>query len=156
MDYTKYREKVRAEIERKGLTSVLNDTRWSRLQQGIYERLPFAPPFQMKKVLEKLPEPEYFEQDVYYNGDWYEAIGDMSDEACFCSWQHPAFDIEWLRVKPRRLEHQGKLVEPRLLDIEQEFIALLREARIPYVEKGNDYWIYGYATVEELSWIHKH
>jgi len=154
MKYDKYKIKVQKEVERRGLTSVLNDTRWNRLLQGIYKRLPFAPPFQMKDVLEELPYPEYFEQDVNYNGDWHAAIGDMSDDARFTPLQNPAFAIEWLRIKPRRLEYQGRLVESRLLDIEQEFVTLLREERIPYVKKGNDYWIYGYATAEQFAEIH--
>ncbi|ANF97124.1 DUF6678 family protein [Paenibacillus bovis] len=154
MDYNQYRTKVKNEIERRGLTSILNNTRWNRLLHGVYERLPFPPPFQMKSVLSEQPYPEPFEQDVNYNGDWHTAIGDMSDGARFAAWQSPAFDIEWLRVKPRRLQYQGRLVEPLLLDIEQEFAALLREERIPHTKKGNDYWIYGYAAAEQLAWIH--
>lgn len=155
MDYIRYKKKVMQEVERRGLTSVMNDTRWEQLKSGVYSRLPFPPAFQVKKVLSPKPEPERFEQDVSYIGDWLAILGDDSDDAQFCDWQHPAFDVEWIRIKPRRLEARGRLVADELIDIEAAFVALLQECGIPYTSEQGDYWIYGYATATEFAQLHK-
>ncbi|MFD1887719.1 DUF6678 family protein [Paenibacillus wenxiniae] len=155
MDYIRYKQQVMQEVERRGLTSVMNDTRWEKLKVGVYRKLPFPPAFQVKKVLSPKAEPESFQQDVSYDGDWHTILGDESDDAQFCDWQHPACDVEWIRVKPRRLEFRGRLVENKLIDIEAAFVTLLKECGIPYMYKEGDYWIYGYATAAEFAHLHK-
>ncbi len=155
MDYVRYKQKVLQEVEHRGLTSIMNDTRWEKLKVGVYQQLPFPPAFQVKNILSPEPSPVQFEEDVTYHGDWLTILGDLSDDAQFCDWQHPAFDVEWIRVKPRCLEHRGQLVADELVDIEEPFVALLKECRIPYVCKEGDYWIYGYATAEEFAELHK-
>ncbi|WP_411346512.1 DUF6678 family protein [Paenibacillus sp. WLX1005] len=151
MDYITYKHKVRQEVERRGLTSIMNDTRWEKLKFGVYHQLPFPPAFQVKYVLSAEPHPTAFEQDVNYNGDWTAILGDLSDDAQFCNWQHPSFNVEWVRVKPRRLEYRGQLVEDECIDIEAPFVALLHECNIPYLCRQHDYWIYGYATATEFA-----
>ena len=96
--------------------------------------LPFAPPFQFKAVLKTLPEPEQFETDVDYWGDW-------SDESL-----SPLFGVEWLRIRPRYLRHRGRLIAPEVQSVESEFLAILHRYHIPYRQDGDSIWIYGYAS----------
>ncbi|MEW4369690.1 DUF6678 family protein [Paenibacillus kandeliae] len=154
MDYIRYKQQVMQEVERRSLTSIMNDTRWEKLKYGVYHKLPFPPAFQVKTVLAADPYPLQFEQDVNYHGDWNAIIGDRSDEAVFCDWHRPSFDIEWIRVKPRRLEYRGQLVDDEVVNIEESFVTLLKECRIPYICRKGDYWIYGYATAEEFAELH--
>lgn len=133
-----HKQKVIAEVEQRSLTSVMNHTRWNELKEAIYLELRFPPAFQNKYVLEAEPYPLVFEQDVFYLGDW---------ESLSTAW----YNVEWVRVKPRLLEHIGKYTEPTLLDIEAEWVDLLQRLRIPYLKKEQDYWIYGYATATEFE-----
>ncbi|TKJ90680.1 hypothetical protein PaeCFBP13512_12675 [Paenibacillus sp. CFBP13512] len=133
-----HKQKVIAEVEQRSLTSVMNHTRWNELKEAIYLELRFPPAFQNKYVLEAEPYPLVFEQDVFYLGDW---------ESLSTAW----YNVEWVRVKPRLLEHTGKYTEPTLLNIEAEWVNLLQRLRIPYLKKEQDYWIYGYATAIEFE-----
>ncbi|WP_181150840.1 hypothetical protein [Paenibacillus sp. PCH8] len=44
-----------------------------------------------------------------------------------------------------------RYVEPEVLDMEAEWVAMLQRLRIPYIEKDHDYWIYGYATAAQFD-----
>lgn len=133
-----HKQKVIAEVEQRSLTSIMNLTKWNELQEAIYRELRFPPAFQNKYVLEAESYPLVFEQDVFYLGDW---------ESLSTAW----YNVEWVRVKPRLLEHTGKYTAPTLLDIEAEWVDLLQRLRIPYLKKEQDYWIYGYATATEFE-----
>ncbi|WCT54725.1 hypothetical protein PQ456_16165 [Paenibacillus kyungheensis] len=133
-----HKQKVIAEVEQRSLTSVMNNTKWNSLTEAIYCELAFAPAFQSKYILEVEPYPLAFEQDVFYLGDW---------ESLSTAW----YNVEWIRVKPRLLEHTGKYTAPNTLTIEAEWVNLLQRLRIPYVKKEQDYWIYGYATATEYE-----
>ncbi len=133
-----HKQKVIAEVERRSLTSIMNNTRWHELQEAIDLELRFSPAFQNKYILEVEPYPSVFEQDVFYLGDW---------ESLSTAW----YNVEWVRVKPRLLEHTGKYTEPNLINIEAEWVNLLQRLRIPYLQKEQDYWIYGYATATEFE-----
>ncbi len=133
-----HKQKVIAEVEQRSLTSIMNLTKWNELQEAIYRELRFPPAFQNKSILEPEPYPLVFEQDVFYLGDW---------ESLSTAW----YNVEWVRVKPRLLEHTGKYTAPNMLDIEAEWVNLLQRLRIPYLKKEQDYWIYGYATAIEFE-----
>jgi hypothetical protein len=128
----KFRADVFAAVEARGLVSLMNDTRWTALVDGIYTRLPFPPPFQFKDVLMEEPSPESFEHDVAYHGAWQELF--------------PYYQVEWLRVRPRYLKHQGKLVPPKLIDCTDQFVTLVRELRCPHRLDADTVWIYGHAA----------
>jgi len=60
----KSKQQIDAEVAKCGLVSVMNDTKWRELQSGVRAELPFAPPYQLKVVLNPHPYPEQFETDV--------------------------------------------------------------------------------------------
>lgn len=134
----RHKQKIIAEVEQRALTSVMNNTKWNSLEEAIYRELAFAPAFQSKYILDAEPSPLKFEQDVFYLGDW---------ESLSFAW----YNIEWVRVKPRLLEHTGKYTVPNVLSIEDEWVNLLQRLHIPYIHKEHDYWIYGYATATEYE-----
>ena len=131
-EVAKLKARSLAAIEARGLVSLMNDTRWQALVDGVYARLPFPPPFQIKLVDADAPEPAEFEHNVAYHGAWSEL------------W--PFFHIEWLRVRPRWLKHRGQLVAPETVDCSPEFVALVRELRVPHRLDGDTVWIYGHAA----------
>jgi hypothetical protein len=120
-------------VARRGLTSVMNDTRWDRLQQLI-RNLPFPPPYQYKSVLMEEPYPPSFDEDVAYLGGELCEIG-------------PFDEIEWIRFRPRYLRHRGRLIEPDIVDCADAFRAALTEARIPFEERDESIWVFGYVGV---------
>lgn len=130
----KSKQQVTAEVSKRGLVSVMNNTKWVELQGAVRRELPFGPPYQLKVVLNSRPEPEHFEADVDYLGDW-------SDECL-----SPFYEIEWLRIRPRFLRRRGQLIPPEVQSVESEFLALLHRYHIPYRRDGDTIWIYGYAT----------
>jgi hypothetical protein len=126
------RRDVAARVEQRGLVSLMNHTRWTALVEAVYARLPFPPPYQAKGILADAPEPDVFDHDVGYHGAWQELF--------------PYFDVEWIRVRPRWLKHRGQLVPPEVIDCSAEFLALLRELRVPHRVDADTVWIYGYAA----------
>src|ERR1051326_112598 len=127
----KSKRQVNVEVARRGLVSVMNDTRWAELQEAIRQELPFGPPYQMKVVQNPHPKPEHFETDVEGWGDW-------SNECL-----SPFYEIEWLRVRPRFLRRRRRLTAPEVHSVEAEFVAILHRLSIPYRRDGDTVWIYG-------------
>ncbi|MCL2309085.1 MAG: hypothetical protein FWC42_02255 [Proteobacteria bacterium] len=129
-DEDKHKHKVKEELTRRGLGSLMNDTKWRELLAEI-DKLPFSPPYQRKDVLHPEPEPRVFDTDVWYHGDWTEAI-------------HPLYSIEWVRIRPRHLKRVGQLLSPIIVSCEAELERVLQSLGQPY-EKGDDsIWVYGY------------
>lgn len=120
-------------ISERGLTSVMNATKWRKLRDAVMNDLPFAPAFQRKDVLESQPYPEVFDTHVNYCGDWPAGI-DRSSE------------IEWIRVRPCRLVHRGRLVPDAIDDIESQFTAMLHRIGVPFLQESESILIYGYTS----------
>ncbi len=129
-DEDKHKHEVKRELTKRGLGSVMNDTKWRELV-AVIQRLPFPPPYQRKDVLRSTPEPESFDSDVSYWGDWSEGI-------------HPFFSIEWLRIRPRYLKHVAQLLPSTVVDCENELEEMLRSIGQPYEKTYDSIWIYGY------------
>jgi len=129
----KHRNNVLKAVSARGLTSLMNQTKWEKLIVSMTEALPFPPAYQRKDVLSDRPEPGSFEEDVWYHGDWKDAI-------------HPCVSIEWLRIRPRYVKPRGALVPPGVVDEEEAFVEILHRHRIPYRHGGDSFWIYGYAS----------
>jgi len=136
VDIVKLKQQIRDIVMRKKLSSVMNDTKWLELQQGI-EDLPFPPAYNEKLVqwdnatfsfkdIEK--EPAYF-------GDWS------------IYWEEGLpifFTIEWLEIRPKHRKDQGRLVPPKIIDETKEVISLLKKLNIPFEEENGTVTIYGY------------
>jgi hypothetical protein len=135
----KWRMEIQRVLESRGLTSVMNATKWNALRDRVLGTLPFPPPYQEKYLLEAAPVPEAFDHDVWYHGDWDAVTQD-------------SVGLEWLRVRPRKLVHRGRLVPDAVEDVERSFLDILHELRIPYQRDGATIVIYGY--VEQTGLLH--
>jgi hypothetical protein len=133
MGMNTFQKKILAEVERRQLTSMMNTTKWAKLVHAVAEELPFPPPYQRKDVLKTTPEPEHFDTDVWYHGDWHEGI-------------LPYASIEWVRIRPRYVQSKGRLLPHEVVDEEKQFVEILQRYRIPYRHNGDSYWIYGYMS----------
>ena len=135
----KFRAEVRAAVERRGLASFMNDTRWRALCEAVYAELPFPPAFQLQSVLgerEPLADPEALAGGW---GGWSE-LGDA------------AWAVEWLRVVPRHRRPRGRLVADEVIDCADAFRGVLERLHIPYREDGaRTFWIYGYAPADPAT-----
>lgn len=131
---SKSRQQIAAEITKRGMVSVMNETKWRELQDSVRTELPFAPPYQLKVVLNPHPEPAQFDADVYYLGDW-------SDE-CLA----PFYEIEWLRIRPRYLRRQGQHATEEVRHVESALLAILQRHSIPHRRAEDSIWIFGYST----------
>ncbi|MBD3922935.1 hypothetical protein H8B09_29780 [Paenibacillus sp. PR3] len=133
MDRDRYKAKVMNAVKERQLTSIMNKTKWKELQTAVLKILPFPPPFQAKYVLVESTSPNEFEEDVWYVGDWVEGL-------------MPFYDVEWIRVRPRRIVNIGRLISPEVIDITEEFIGILKEYSIPYHCSSDSIYIYGYTA----------
>lgn len=125
--------RVMETIAERNLISLMNDTKWRKLQDAVINTLRFPTPYQGKYLLDDLVYPEEFEKDVWYWGDWIEGIV-------------PFYNVEWIRVRPRYLKHRGRLVSPEIIDITDDFVNILKELSIPYRLDHDTYYIYGYIS----------
>ncbi|WP_088068135.1 DUF6678 family protein [Gottfriedia luciferensis] len=126
------KKKLYKALEKKQLCSVMNNTKWRQLKEVVLTTLPFVPPLQIKTVLEDTPNPQDFDNDnnVYGSGDWMDGV--------------PRPLIEWIRVRPMRLESNGLNITPKVIDISNEFLEILHKYKIPYKIDNNTIYIYGY------------
>ncbi|GGC77299.1 hypothetical protein GCM10011396_25570 [Undibacterium terreum] len=125
-----HKQQVKAELARRGLGSYMNTTKWREFLIEI-NKLPFPPPYQRKDVLHPEPEPNNFDADVWYLGDWEEGI-------------HPFFSIEWIRIRPRYLKHVGQLLPKVSVDCGTELERALQIIKQPYEKFEDSIWVYGY------------
>jgi hypothetical protein len=129
------REKARKIVTEKGLSSIMNDTKWLKLQSSI-EKLPFPPPYIEKLIFENKTFEEVQISDApQWLGDWSPFY---QEGMCLF------FAIEYIKVRPRYAEYCGRLVAPKIFDETKEFEKLLKELHIPYEEDKGTFTIYGY------------
>lgn len=127
----KHHSKVRQEVERRELVSLMNNTRWRQFQKAMEEELPFPPLYIRKDILNEAH--RNLTEDGYGVGDYREGL-------------LPFYSIEWIEVRPRILQHEGQLVKPHIESIENEFVAVLHRYRMAYKIENGTYFIYGYIS----------
>lgn len=116
-------------IEKRQLTSVMNDTKWRKLGKAMEEILPYAPPYQIKYLLEDTLFPEELSE---YDSFWVE-------------WdEYYLYSIEWIRLRSKVLLYRGEIVDPSVYDMTDELISLLKKERIPFVQDKSVIQIFGY------------
>ena len=137
VDLPKRRAEVRSEVERRGLASFMNDTRWRALCEAVQVDLTFPPGFQFKPVVgEADPEPDI--EALTYLGAWSEL--------------EPFFEIEWLRVVPRYRQPVGALVSDEIVDATDAFRDILVRLGVAFREdEARTFWIYGYAPADPAT-----
>lgn len=134
----KMKAKVLAEVERRGLASFMNKTRWARLCEAVYAELPFPPSFFLQTVLgERQTAMDTRPAPVW--GTWQELETD-------------SFDIEWIRVVPTFSRHVAKLLPDEVIDCSDAFRDLLVRQGVPFREdEAGTFWIYGYAPADPAT-----
>lgn len=129
------KKQVRKVVAEKGLNAVMNDTKWLELQSAIV-KLPFAPPYLEKLILENTT---FEELQISDAPEW---LGDWSP--FYKEGMSLFFSIEYIKVKPRYAEHSGRLVTHKIHDATEEFEHLLKALHIPYDEENGTFTIFGY------------
>ena len=140
------KEKIMRIVSQKGMYSCMNNTKWRELKKGV-ETLPFEPPYVVKTVDEEINESHKFDKDVSHCGDWGDFDGDHADELGSDMIRIPFYAVEWIKVRPRYIKHQGHLMPEAIAeDITEDFLAILKMYNIPYEEDNGTFIIYGYRT----------
>lgn len=127
-------EEVREIVQKRNLTSYMNDTKWKEFLSAMTEEMPLAAPYDYKTLFEDDREETYF--------------GTAYDIESFNFYYFKS--IEWVKVKPKFSEHiyRGRLIEDEIVehDVEKEFLALMEKYHIPFEYDSNEgvYVIYGY------------
>lgn len=130
------KDKVFRIVCERNLCSYMNDTKWNELITAVKNEMPFAPAFIIKYVTQETVTQNKIEtEDVDYFGDWK---GENFPPQEFY------FNIEWIKVRPRYLKYQGKLIAPKLIDASKNFEEILYRYNIPFEERDGLYCIYGY------------
>lgn len=126
------RQRVREAVQRRGLASVMNQTRWEKLVAAI-QRLPFAPAYYVQDVLGPR-EALLWEFKSTSTGCWCaECLG-------------PFHAIEWMWIIPRLWRQDGALLAPTLVvDCSIALRSELNRAHVPYFEDARGFWIQGYS-----------
>jgi len=148
-------------VERRGLVSFMNTTKWKELKKAVIEEMPFNPPYHWKLIswgdVDK-GHPDAKDENYWdfttksssYSGEdiWADKYTpeDHLSWDCFAT---PFWAIEWIRVVPKKQEiHRGRLVEPKISkvldDATDQFVEILERYNIPYEEENGVYTIYGY------------
>ncbi|WP_337874608.1 DUF6678 family protein [Exiguobacterium sp.] len=121
-------------IERHQLTSVMNETKWQRLNRAVSEALTHAPPYQIK----------YLGEDTLFPSDSlseYEILWGEWDEI----WLESRLrSIEWIRLRPSVLLYKGVILDPDVCDMSTELISILERERIPFILESETIQIFGY------------
>ena len=136
----KYKAKIRKIIQEECLCSVMNNTKWRELKKGISE-LPFLPPFVIKSVDEQETDWHNFDKDEYNSRDWGLYLDNYLGGDIYAV---PFYAVEWIKIRPRLLKFQGRLIKDKVIDETKDFLAILKKNNIPYDEKNGTYIIYGY------------
>lgn len=132
----KLKQQVATIVARKNLSSVMNDTKWLELQEGI-TTLPFPPAYNEKLIQWDKAQFTFndFPSPPKYQGDW----------SSFWEEGLPIFfTIEWLEIRATYQISQGRLVSPKILDQTEEIHQLLRKLNIPFEQEKDVFTIYGY------------
>ncbi|HYC75653.1 DUF6678 family protein [Brevundimonas sp.] len=129
---------IQTEMDRRGLASFMNRTRWAPLCKAVHEELPFPPPFQIQDMTGP--------RQVLWASDDVDHWGDWSAESL-----EPVLSIEWMRIVPRYLKHRGMLVAPEIIDCTTQLRDLVKRLRLPWREDERGIWIYGYAPADPAT-----
>ncbi len=131
-------ERVAEIVQKRQLTSCMNNTKWNRFREAMIYEMPFCPPYEIKTLFDEETAfiANFIASDIWYQGDY--------DEEDFVDCNYKI--IEYLAVKPKYYERTGGLlVETKILhSAEETFVQLIKNYHIPYQKSGDAYIIYGY------------
>ncbi len=125
-------------IQKRNLTSYMNNTKWYKLLKIINEKLPFRPPY-VYKLLSDAPDREDIQP--------FENL--PQSPQCWCGEcfnYYRFYEIEYIRILPKyAINHGGLLIEKlEIFDETKELLHELDQAHIPYERDQQEIIIYGY------------
>ena len=115
----------------------MNNTKWKELHNAMNAELGFPPSYVLKSITETEGEFQKFTEDVT-------RIGDRGDKA-FCWGQY--YLIERIKIRPRYLQFQGKLIPEKMVDETEHLESVLQKYSIAYEEAEDLFIIYGYKKI---------
>lgn len=135
-----YKEKIMSIVQSKGLYSMMNNTKWRELKNGVAE-LPFCPPFVIKTVDEEETAYHQFDEDVSWHGDWGLYLDNYLGGDMYAT---PFYAVEYIKVRPRYTKQRGRLISDEVIDETKDFLSILEKYGIPFEELRGTFIIYGY------------
>jgi hypothetical protein len=136
------RARLQAELQRHGLASFMNQTKWRELRAAVETGLPFIPAWEAQNILLP-PQPVRRGLTAVAGGHGW-SYEDM-----------PPFPlVEWVRMIPRiHATVGGPLRPPQVVeDCSDDLRAVLVRLSIPFLEDGEGaFWVYGYAPADPAT-----
>lgn len=136
---SKLKDEVESIIRRRRLSSIMNDTKWLKLQTAILSITEFQPAYSVQLLTDENEHSPIFGKTPTYLGDW---------ELLYESYEYsppPFFNIEWMAIQPLREIHRGRLVNPEVIDKSDILLDILHKFHIPFEKAdGHTFVIYGY------------
>lgn len=130
-------------VQKRQLTSCMNNTRWDKFRSAMITEMPFRPPYEIKTLLDE--DDSFIQKFVMHDA----AYCGFYDEEEFVYFNYKV--IEYLVVKTKYCDVTGgRLIEHKTWhDATEEFIGLMKKYHIPYVpyeNVDNTFIIYGYRS----------
>lgn len=138
-NYTELKDEVELIVRRKQLSSIMNDTKWLKLQTAILSTAEFEPAYIVQLLTDEIEYSPVFGRTPTYLGDW---------KLIFENWEYappPFFNIKWMAIQPLLEIHKGRLVNPEIIDKSDILLNILHKYHIPFEkEREHTFIIYGY------------
>lgn len=136
---TRMKDEVELIIRHKQLSSIMNDSKWLKLQTAILSTPDFEPAYSVQLLTDEIEHSPVFGKAPTYLGAW---------ELIYENWEYappPFFNIKWMAIQPLFEIHKGRLVKPEIIDKSDVLLNILQKYHIPF-EKENEHTfvIYGY------------
>jgi hypothetical protein len=124
-EQVKRRERLRDRVEREGLTSCMNDTKWAAVLAAIQAVPGYSTRFRVRLVTDRDDPPDRWEGSF--------------------PWHVPTAEfIEWLELDPVVRTPRGKLLPDAREDFSQAITQALRKVRAPFSVENGTLRIWGY------------
>ncbi|MDC2644391.1 DUF6678 family protein, partial [Bacteroides ovatus] len=139
-NYIDLKDEVEMIVRRRGLSSIMNDSKWLKLQTAILSISKFEPIYGVQLLTDEIEHSPVFEVPTLpIYGDW---------ELIYENWEYappPFFNIEWMAIQPLNKIHKGRLINPEIIDKSNILVEILYKYHIPFEkEDEHTFVIYGY------------
>ena len=136
---TRMKDEVELIIRQKHLSSIMNDTKWLKLQTAILSTADFEPAYSVQLLTDEIEHSPVLGKAPTYLWAW---------ELIYENWEYappPFFNIKWMAIQPLFEIHKGRLVTPEIIDKSDVLLNILHKYRIPFEkEDEHTFVIYGY------------
>lgn len=138
-NYSKLKDEVELIVRQKRLSSIMNDTKWLKLQTAILSMPDFEPAYSVQLLTDEIKYSPVFGKVPTYLGSW---------ELLYENWEYappPFFNIEWMSIQPLREIYRGRLVNSEIIDESDVLLDILHQYHIPFEkEDEHTFVIYGF------------